>query len=95
MVVTALGMDLANALTDWVTMMKEESTTSGHDIVKEWKKWAEFGKEYTLRGNVVDDEEGSAFVRETVVTVDIEADGRLRVRDRNQQERLLVADYLV
>ncbi len=78
----ALGLDIANALADWVTIEKKNS--DGQDIVTEWRQWAEFGKQYELR------ETG-----EMVTTVDIEADGRLRVRDEKQQERLLVADYLV
>lgn len=91
---SVLGLDIANALADWVTDHQGSGRNDGQYIVNEWRKWAEFGKPYELRGSVVDEEQGG-YEGEMVVTVDIEADGQLRVRDRNSQERLLVADYLV
>ncbi|GAX14834.1 hypothetical protein FisN_29Lh040 [Fistulifera solaris] len=87
---SALGLDIANALADWSHANKND----GQQIVQEWRTWAEFGKTYELRGSVVDEEQGG-FEGEVVVTVDIEADGQLRVRDQQGRERLLVADYLV
>ncbi len=88
---SVLGLDIANALADWVI---REEKNDGQQIVQEWRKWAEFGKLYELRGSVVDEEQGG-FEGEVVVTVDIQADGQLRVRDQQSRERLLVADYLV
>ncbi len=85
---SVLGLEIANALADWIM----EEKNDGQPIVEEWRKWAEFGKSYELRGSVVDEE---GHEGEVVVTVDIEADGQLRVRDRQGRERLLVADYLV
>lgn len=93
-IASVLGLDIANALADWVAEPRRLENKDGQYVVNEWRKWAEFGKPYELRGSVVDEDQGG-FEGETVVTVDIEADGQLRVRDQNSRERLLVADYLV
>lgn len=75
---------LAQNLTTWVA--STVPTKDGKKVVEEWKQWAEFGQELTLR-----DEPGD----EKVFTIGIEYDGRLRVKDRFGNERLLIADYLL
>jgi biotin-(acetyl-CoA carboxylase) ligase len=105
-----LGIDLAVALTDWVysTGAAAEQYTSSclesgvarctkrerdQVVLDSWKPWAEFGKEYVIRND--GDHSGGGGGGETVVTVDIEKDGQLRVLDSKGRERLLLADYLV
>lgn len=63
-----------------------EKSSFGERVVDEWKRWAKFGQELTLR-----DQPGD----EKVTTVDIQYDGQLRVKDSRGVERLLIADYLL
>lgn len=59
-------------------------TSNKNSIVDRWKSWTKMGEFYTLRGT-----------GERVRTVDIEADGQLRVCGEDGRERLLVSDYFV
>lgn len=73
-----VAADIANRLVEWI-----ETSSDGGDIIKEWRKWAEFQTPQKLR------ETG-----EMVIPQSIEEDGQLRVRLENGQERLLMAEYL-
>lgn len=95
-----LAMDLASAIADWVfdddypTVADDNNKRKREErIIKVWKSLAEFGKEYELRGEVVDEENGG-YQGEKVVTVGIENDGQLRIRGADGRERLLIANYL-
>jgi BirA family biotin operon repressor/biotin-[acetyl-CoA-carboxylase] ligase len=93
-----LGQDLASALTDWVTVVDGGATTDNklqreRQVVDNWRAFAEFGKQYELRGQVVDEENGG-YQGEKVVAVGIENDGQLRVRGEDGRERLLIAEYM-
>jgi len=80
---------LAKDLVLWISKyqgMGELKEDSGRKVVDEWKLWAKFGEELILR-----DKPGN----EKVITLDIQYDGQLKVKDQNGSERLLVADYLL
>jgi len=83
---------LAQGLVEWIDSSSSSALNShptnydGEEVIKEWKNWAEFGQELILR-----DEPGD----EKVITIAIENDGQLRVKDKMGTERLLVADYLL
>lgn len=90
-----LGRDVATALADWVGD-GTDTTKFERDqaVLDRWKSYAApFGSAYELRGRVVDEERGG-YQGEMVVTVNIERDGRLRVRGEDGNERLLSAEYL-
>jgi len=92
----ALGQDLARALADWALAgddTVENKMERERQIRDRWISYAEFGQEYELRGQTVDEENGG-YEGERVVTVGIQADGQLRVRGADGRERNLVADYL-
>lgn len=61
-----------------------DTTLYSANVIDVWKAYAQFGQSYTLRNT-----------GETVVVLDIQPDGQLRVRQENGQERLLVAEYMV
>lgn len=87
---SALGKDIAIAMADWLAENRE-----GHcdaDILRNWRELADLGKLYELRGAVVDEQ---GFEGERVTVLDVENDGRLRVRGEDGQTRLLAAEYLV
>uniref|UniRef100_A0A7S1GL90 BPL/LPL catalytic domain-containing protein n=1 Tax=Cyclophora tenuis TaxID=216820 RepID=A0A7S1GL90_CYCTE len=71
--------DLAVAFEQWL----DDSDVSAEQVRSEWKRWANWAKPLQIR------ETGEA-----VFPMDIEADGRLRVKEMSGKERLLVADYL-
>jgi len=57
-------------------------------VVEEWSNWVEWGKELTMRDPPNENQ--------LVIPLDVEPDGRLKVRDVNTgMEKLLVADYLL
>ena len=99
----ALGQDLASALADWAYASGDDDNNTNssvenkmereRQIRERWISFAEFGQEYELRGQRVDEENGG-YQGERVVTVGIQADGQLRVRGADGRERNLVADYL-
>ncbi len=60
------------------------SPSTSASIVDRWRSWSNLGENYVLRDT-----------GETVQTVDIEADGRLRVLGDDGKERMLVSDYFV
>eukprot|EP00521_Asterionellopsis_glacialis_P010170 CAMPEP_0195304426 /NCGR_PEP_ID=MMETSP0707-20130614/34413_1 /TAXON_ID=33640 /ORGANISM="Asterionellopsis glacialis, Strain CCMP134" /LENGTH=276 /DNA_ID=CAMNT_0040368221 /DNA_START=253 /DNA_END=1083 /DNA_ORIENTATION=+ len=82
---SAVAAEITSELVDFVHQDLPKDVLS-REVIAGWKKWAEFGKQQVLR-----DVEGN----EIVVPIGIEADGQLRVRGQDGQERLLVADYLL
>ena len=93
----ALGQDLASALADWAFSNDSDKDNSSkvdreQQIRNRWISYANFGQEYELRGQTVDDENGG-YEGERVVTLGLEPDGQLRVRGRDGRERKLIADY--
>ena len=73
----AIATEIANRLVEWM-----EDSSSSHDIVETWKRWAEFNTKQTLRDT-----------GEVVIPLNIERDGQLLVQQENGKERLLIADY--
>ena len=78
-------MAIANDVWDWVEM---QSTWDGaaEAVVRNFEHWAEFGQELELRDSPGND---------IVIPLNIEYDGRLRVKNKFGVERLLCADYLL
>jgi biotin-(acetyl-CoA carboxylase) ligase len=87
-----LGSDLTHSLVNWI-MDKSDKERREKQVIERWKFFAEFGKQYELRGQVSEENNGK-HVGEKVMTVDIQGDGQLRVRGQDGRERLLIADYL-
>lgn len=88
-----LGNDLASGLVDWITDTTVDRARKERQVIDDWRSFAEFGKEYELRGHVAAEDAG-AHEGERVVSVDIMDDGQLLVRGANGRERLLIADYM-
>lgn len=88
-----LGLDLANSLVEWVVDREMTRSVKELMVIQDWKSFAEFGREYRMRGEVQDENAGT-HKGETVVSVDIQYDGQLLVRGENGRERLLIADYM-
>ena len=80
-----LGVAIANDVWEWVEM---QSTWDGaaEAVVRNFEHWAEFGQELVLRDSPGND---------IVIPLNIEYDGRLRVKNKFGVERLLCADYLL
>ena len=90
---TVLGLDIANAIAEWVSDGNSlKMTTKNRLVIDNFERLAEFGQVYELRGSIVDEDKGG-FEGEKVVTLGVQADGQLRVRGENGKERLLMADY--
>jgi BirA family biotin operon repressor/biotin-[acetyl-CoA-carboxylase] ligase len=87
-----LGLDLANALVEWVVDREMDKTTKELKVIEDWKSFASFGGIYELRGDITAEDAGK-HVGENVVTVGIQNDGQLVVRGENGVERSLIADY--
>jgi BirA family biotin operon repressor/biotin-[acetyl-CoA-carboxylase] ligase len=89
------GCDLVRALAEWIYEDNEglSKLQKEYKVLSDWRSLAELGKVYELRGNEGD--EHCALKGKKVVTVDIEQDGQLRVREEDGRERLLVAEYLI
>mmetsp|Transcript_3946 Transcript_3946/g.4483 ORF Transcript_3946/g.4483 Transcript_3946/m.4483 type:complete len:405 (-) Transcript_3946:279-1493(-) len=85
-----LGYDIAIGIENWLEMHylkgKDSQIKEGQDIVKEWETWADFGKEQILR---------DAPGHDVVIPLNLEPDGRLRVKESSGMERILCADYLL
>ena len=78
------------------------SISSSSKIINEWKQYTEFGNEMELRNDTPTNNKLNVSVSdggdggEIVIPIDIELDGRLRVRcKRDNLERLLCVDYLL
>ena len=84
----ALGIRIAAAIKAWIEVQKSwDGTGAADSIVLNWERWsADFGARLILR-----DEPGN----ETVITLGLEKDGRLRVVGQDGKERLLCSDYLL
>ena len=78
-----MGEKLVYSLLDWISNKAKDKSATEHQVLQDWKSWAQFGQVYKIR------ETG-----EEVVTLDIKSDGQLKVRGADGQERYLVADYL-
>jgi BirA family biotin operon repressor/biotin-[acetyl-CoA-carboxylase] ligase len=88
-----LGLDLANALVEWVVDRETDKTTKELKVIEDWKSFASFGGIYELRGDIAAENAGT-HVGENVVTVDIQNDGQLVVRGEDGVQRSLIADYM-
>ena len=84
----ALGIRIAAAIKAWIEVQKSwDGTGAADSIALNWERWsADFGARLILR-----DEPGN----ETVITLGLEKDGRLRVVGQDGKERLLCSDYLL
>lgn len=80
-----LGRSIAKDVREWVDLQKNWDGAA-ENIVDKWESWAEFGNKLELR-----DEPGNQIV----VPLSIEKDGRLRVKDRDNKERVLCVEYLL
>ena len=85
-----LGEDMAADLSRWLSDHKgsnpNRSAAEKTRILRNWKQWVDWDLQLVLRDTVD---------HETVTPVDIEPDGRLRVKGSNGQERLIVTDYFL
>lgn len=81
-----LAVDIANDIKSWIEIQKIDPEGSKSMIVNTWLQWADFSRKFVLR-----DEPGN----ETVMPIDLESDGRLRVVGQDGKERLLCFDYLL
>ncbi|CAM9955733.1 unnamed protein product [Phaeothamnion confervicola] len=97
--VVALAEALAESLRAWLVRGDAASA-----LLDEWRRWVDWGAPLRLRdgsGGGNDDggnkgEGGGESGGEVVLPVDVEPDGRLRVRDAETGvERLLAAEYLL
>lgn len=88
-----LGLNIANMLADWSMSWGNDDDDKAQVVLSDYRSYAKFGEEYELRGSIVAEEDGS-YQGEIVTTIDVEADGRLKVRGQDGRERLLVAEYL-
>jgi len=88
-----LGLDLANALVEWMVDRETAKATKEAQVIEDWKSFAAFGTPYEMRGEI-EDETAGTHKGETVVAVNIQDDGQLLVRGENGLERLLIADYM-
>jgi len=79
----SLAADIAWDLAQWC-ISSHRNDGASHDVLKEWRRWVEWGKELFLR----DVPDGK------VIPVDVEADGQLKVRTADGSFRLLASDYL-
>jgi BirA family biotin operon repressor/biotin-[acetyl-CoA-carboxylase] ligase len=76
-----LGVDMARDLGAFL-----DHPNPAQDVLDEWKQRVDWDMELVLRD--LED-------KTPVVPVDVHSDGRLLVRDRNGQERLVVSDYFI
>jgi len=89
-----LARNVATQLFQWIDdhdKQKQNVNTNGisAQLIQEWKQHVDnWGKKLIMRDDVDGD-----FA--TVVPIDVEMDGQLRVRDRFGNEKLLCADYLL
>jgi biotin-(acetyl-CoA carboxylase) ligase len=74
------GSQISNHLIEWIGSIQ---TAAAGEVVSDWKSWADMGQLYTIR------ETG-----EQVTTLDLQADGQLKIIGSDGRERLLVSDYL-
>ena len=93
-----LGLDMAYQLVDWLQasspqQQQESSSANAYaaqalsaQVLEEWKLWVDWDMELVLRD--LND-------KTPVVPVEVLSDGRLKVRDRNGRERLVVSDYFL
>jgi biotin-(acetyl-CoA carboxylase) ligase len=102
-----LGMEIASSLVDWVINnehiyaknrrsnpnYEQQRDDAERAILDEWKKLAQFGHSYEIRGSHVS-EESNSYEGEIVTIIDIARDGQLLVENSRRERRLLVADYL-
>eukprot|EP00814_Leptocylindrus_danicus_P017363 CAMPEP_0116027498 /NCGR_PEP_ID=MMETSP0321-20121206/14691_1 /TAXON_ID=163516 /ORGANISM="Leptocylindrus danicus var. danicus, Strain B650" /LENGTH=370 /DNA_ID=CAMNT_0003500917 /DNA_START=1840 /DNA_END=2949 /DNA_ORIENTATION=+ len=87
-----LARNVATQLFQWIDEHDTHNSINANDIsaqlIQEWKQHVDnWGKKLIMR----DDADGDFA---TVVPIDVEMDGQLRVRDRFGNEKLLCADYL-
>jgi len=80
-----LGKDIANDVWDWVELQSNWDGAA-EAVVRKFEYWTDFGKGLVLRDNLEN---------EIVIPINIESDGRLKVRGRDGKERLLCTDYLL
>ena len=91
-----LARRVATQLYQWIDGAAQQDITanqngnaSAEQLIQEWKQYVDnWGKKLVMR----DDADGEFA---TVMPIDIEMDGQLRVRDRFGNEKLLCADYLL
>jgi len=85
-----LGEDMAHDLSRWLVEHRKskppKTDAETKRILQSWKEWVDWDVQLVLR---------DAVERETVTPVDIEPDGRLRVKGSNGTERLIVTDYFL
>ena len=81
-----LGIDMAKDLAAVLLDHPHPSSGAKNVVLDEWKQWVDWDMELVLRD--LDD-------KTPVMPVDVHSDGRLRVRDRKGQERLMVSDYFI
>lgn len=97
MTATILGIDIANALIDWVVsnnnVTRSDKYDMEQDIINQFRSYSQFGQTYELRGNHVDIENGG-YNGELVTTIDVQYDGQLIIKDAKGNQRLLVSDYM-
>lgn len=80
-----LGQDIAHDIWDWIRLQKTWEGAADA-IIENFEYWTDFGQELVLR-----DVPGN----ETVRPIQVERDGRLKVKDQKGNERLLCVDYLL
>jgi len=83
------GNDIVMDIEKWIeehhSKGKERGLKEGEDIVKEWESLSEFGKEQIIR---------DAPDYDVVIPLNLEPDGRLRVKGIDGKERKLCTEYL-
>jgi len=78
-----MGFDLNEWLSRFPMQDAADVASERNRLVQEWRGWVDWDLTLTMRDET----------KEVVKPVDIEPDGRLRVRGWDGQDRLIVADY--
>lgn len=85
-----LGQKMAKDFSNWLSLHGKDNALQADEeqrhMLERWKEWVDWDMQLILRdGNDKD----------PVIPVDIEPDGRLRVRGSGGRERLVVTDYFL